>query len=141
MLFTSIDPGTVQAYRETEYQARGNPQLTLRVGQASAALLAAHRWHNADCSAFVTACNPFSQRLSDATNAARQESLGSELSRLGLAFLPGVGEHPSDKWPGEASFLVFGLTLDAAKALGNRFDQNAIIWSGTDAVPQLILLR
>ncbi len=89
----------------------------------------------------MTACNPFSQRLSDATNAARQESVESELSRLGLAFLPGVGKHPAGKWPGEASFLVFGLTLDAAKALGNRFDQNAIIWSGTDAVPQLILLR
>ena len=41
----------------------------------------------------------------------------------------------------EESFLVYGLTLEAAKALGTRLEQNAFIWSGEDAVPQLILLR
>ncbi len=34
-----------------------------------------------------------------------------------------------------------GLPLEEARALGNEFEQNAIVWSGPDAVPKLILLR
>jgi hypothetical protein len=52
-----------------------------------------------------------------------------------------MGQHPSNKWPGEEIFLVLGLYFEAAKALGERFGQNAIVWCGIDAVPQLIVLR
>jgi hypothetical protein len=138
---SAIDPPTLQAYLETDYRVHGEPGFTLRVGRASAELLAAHKRRRTDCSAFLTACNPFSQPLDAAANAARQAALAKELSSRSLAFLPGVGQHPSNGWPGEDSFLVFGLTLEAAKALGTRLEQNGIIWSGADAVPQLILLR
>jgi hypothetical protein len=37
--------------------------------------------------------------------------------------------------------LVFGLTLEAAKAMGRTLEQNAIVWSAADAIPRLILLR
>jgi hypothetical protein len=138
---SAIDPPTLQAYLETDYRVHGEPGFTLRVGRASAELLAAHKRRRTDCSAFLTACNPFSQPLDAAANAARQAALAKELSSRSLAFLPGVGQHPSNGWPGEDSFLVFGLTLEAAKALGTRLEQNGIVWSGADAVPQLILLR
>jgi len=36
---------------------------------------------------------------------------------------------------------VYGLTLEAAKTLGSRLEQNAFVCNGADAVPQLILLR
>jgi hypothetical protein len=49
--------------------------------------------------------------------------------------------HRSNHLSGEASYLIFGLTLEAAKALRTRLEQNAIVWTGADAVPQLILLR
>ncbi len=119
----------------------GPPGFTLRVGSASADLLRAHARHGADCSAFLTACNPFSRSLDAQTNAARQAALAQTLTGRGLAFLPGVGRHPSNGWPGEDSFLVFGLALEEAKGLGARLEQNAIVWSGADAVPRLILLR
>ena len=142
-LFSSsaVDPRTIQAYLETEYRVRGEPEYILRVGQASADLLAAHKRRKADCSAFLTACNPFSEVADEAANAARQAALAKELSSRSLVFLPGIGQHPSNTWPGEESFLVFGLTLEAAKVLGGRFEQNGFVWSGVDAVPQLILLR
>ena len=136
-----IDPRTVQAYLETEYRVHGEPGFTLRVGQVSADLLSAHKRQKADCSAFLTACNPFSEPFDAAANAARQAALAKELSRRSLMFLPGIGQHPSNEWPGEDSFLVFGLTLEAAKVLGSKFEQNGFVWNGTDAVPQLILLR
>jgi hypothetical protein len=138
---SAIAPPTLQAYLETDYRVHGEPGFTLRVGRASAELLAAHKRRRTDCSAFLTACNPFSQPLDAAANAARQAALAKELSGRSLAFLPGVGQHPSNGWPGEDSFLVFGLTLEAAKALGMRLEQNGLVWSGADAVPQLILLR
>ena len=74
-------------------------------------------------------------------HAARQQALAKELSRRSLTFLRGIGQHPSNEWPGEDSFLVFGLTLEAAKVLGSKFEQNGFVWNGADGVPQLILLR
>jgi hypothetical protein len=34
-----------------------------------------------------------------------------------------------------------GLSLEAAKALGKKYDQNAVVWCGPDAIPELVLLR
>ncbi len=142
MLFESIiDAGTVQAFRETEYRVHGDEPFTLKVGETCSALAAAHKRYRVECSAYITACNPFSQILDDAANAERHAALGREISQRSLASIEGIGQHPSNQWPGEASHLIFGLTLEAAKALGTRLEQNAIVWAGGDAVPQLILLR
>lgn len=138
---SAIDPHTIQAYLETEYRVHAGPGFALRVGQFNADLLAAHKQQKANCSAFLTACNPFSEPFDEAANAARQAALAQELSRRSLVFLPGIGQHPSNQWPGEDSFLVFGIGLEEARALGTQFEQNGLIWSGTDAVPELILLR
>ncbi len=138
---SAIDPRTVQAYLETEYRVHGEMGFTLRVGPASADLLSAHKRQKAECSAFLTACNPFSEPFDPAANAARQAALAKELTRRSLFFLTGIGQHPSNEWPGEDSFLVFGLTLEAAKVLGSKFEQNGFVWNGADAIPQLIWLR
>ncbi len=136
-----IDAATVQAYRETDYRVHGDRPFTLRIGEASEALAAAHKLNRAACSAYITAFNPFSQPLDDDANAGRHAALRREIERRGLSSIEGVGQHPSNQWPGEASYLIFGLTLEAAKTLGARLEQNAIVWSGSDATPQLILLR
>lgn len=138
---TTIDTAAIQAYRDTEYRVHGDEPFILRIGQASHALVAAHKRHRVDCSAYITACNPYSQQLDVAANARRHADLGHELRRRSLTAFEGLGQHPSNRWPGEASYLVLGLTLEAAKTLGNRLEQNAIVWSGADAIPQLILLR
>ena len=39
-----------------------------------------------------------------------------------------------------ASFFVLGVSCAAAQSLGRKFEQNAILWCGPDAVPQLFLL-
>lgn len=138
---STIDRNTIQAYLETDYCILGNDPFTLRIGVACSELAALHQAHQADCSAFITACNPFSQTFDEAANTERQATFARELTQRSLRHIDGIGQHPSNQWPGEASFLVFGLTLEAAKTLGTRLEQNAIIWSGHDAVPQLMLLR
>ncbi len=142
MVTTSdIQPELIQTYMETEFRVMEEPAYTLHIGRANSDLLDAHKRHRVECSAFVTACNPLSQELTDEANLEKQRILAKELTSRSLEFVSGIGQHPSNKWPGEPSYLVFGLTLEASKVLGTRLVQNAIIWSGSNGVPQLILLR
>ncbi len=138
---SDIHADLIQAYMETEFRVLEGIPFTLRVGQVSSDLLVAHKRHRVESSAFITACNPFSQELTDEANGERQKALAKELASRSLEFVSGIGQHSSNQWPGEPSYLIFGLTLEAAKTLGNRFEQNAIVWSGSDGTPQLILLR
>ena len=39
------------------------------------------------------------------------------------------------------SYFALCLALEPAKTIGNHFDQDAIVWGGSDVVPQLIMLR
>ncbi|WP_244138807.1 DUF3293 domain-containing protein [Burkholderia sp. BCC1640] len=137
---SNIDPATIQAYRETHYCVDGETPMTLLVGQQNDALTALHEAAGVESSAFVTAWNPYSRKCDDETNANRQKALADELTARSLRFLPGVGRHPSSEWA-EPSFLVLGISLEEAKAIGMQHEQNAIIWSGANAVPELVLLR
>lgn len=138
---TKIDPSTVRAYLETDYRVSAPAPFILRVGTPCAPLAQLYRQHHTNCGAFVTACNPHSRIVDNHENAARQAELADELARRGLAFFGGVGQHPDGGWPAEPGFLVLGLALAEAKELGGRHDQNAVVWCGPDAVPQLVLLR
>lgn len=136
-----IDTSTVQAYLETDFRVLGNPPFMLRVGAASAELMALHKGCDVESSTFITTCNPFSQPFDEEANSQRQAALASELKFRSLAFISGVGQHPSNKWPAEPSFLVLGVSRETAKALGTKYQQNAIVWNGIDANPELVLLR
>ena len=136
-----IHRDTIQAFLETDYCVHGDTPLTLRVGAASPGLSALLQAHRVESSTFITACNPFSQAFDGTANAQRQAALARELQQRSLSFIEGIGQHPSNQWPGEPSFLVFGLSLEVAKALGVQQEQNAIVWCGRDAVPELIVLR
>ncbi len=145
----AVSPALIQAFRETHYKVFTGPHsakvaFTLRIDQPCADLQKAYRLHGVDCSAYITACNPDSQSLSAADNANRQHELASELHARGLAFESGIGQHPSNGWEGgqgEPSFLVYGMGLEAAMALGRRFGQIAIVWAGADVMPRLVMLK
>lgn len=137
----TIAPSTIDAYLETDYRVFAPLPFVLRVGVANAALAALYRQYKADSGAFITACNPFSQISDDAVNSARQMELATDLKLRSLHYIDGAGVHMSGSWPEEPSFLVLGLALEAAKVLGKKYDQNAIVWCGADCTPELILLR
>lgn len=113
----------------------------LRIGQPSAALQAVHKRHGVECCAFLTAWNPLSEQLEHEANMRRQEDLAVDMARRSLGVLPAIGVHPGGQWPGEVSFLVLGLKLEAGKVLGGSLEQSAFVWSGADCVPRLVLLR
>jgi hypothetical protein len=146
MSATSIlAPVLLLAYEQTHYCVNAvtpdQSAFVLRVGVVSKSLSGTHKKYGVDCSAYVTACNPWGESVPDAENALRQASLLRALRMRSLRWLDGVGQHPSNQWPGEPSVLILGLSLAAAKVLAQDFEQNAFVWSGSDAKPQLVLLR
>jgi hypothetical protein len=141
MMKAVIEENLIHAYAETHYCVEDEPPFTLMVGEASAPLLSCHKRHSVDCSAFITAWNPFSKQLTPAKNKERNHALIQEIKGSSLYFLPGVGKHPSNDWPGEQSILVLGLCLESAKTLGCRFEQNAVVWIGPEGIPELIDLN
>ena len=145
MLPDVISLSLIEAYLAAHYRVDAELPFTLRVGVFSEPLALLFQRHPCDCAAYLTTCNPFGQDVGQIENAERQAELGQELKGRSLRFIDGMGldsqSEETQKWPGEASFLVLGLSLEASRALGRKHEQNALIWCGKDAVPQLVLLR
>jgi hypothetical protein len=138
---TMVAASLIDVYRESHYHIAGTLPTLLLLDTYSADLAEIHQRAGVTSSVFMTACNPRSAPLDAVTNAHRQDLLAQALQRHGSTFVDAWGAHPSNGWPEEPSFLVLGLPLDAAKALGQRFDQNAILHAGEDAIMRLLLLR
>ena len=141
MLDTTIADNLLESYRNTDYKVQGHDPFILKIGQPSEPLLLLYKRHQCDCAAFITACNPFSQKLDLSVNAQWLLDLKADLTARSLNFIKGVGIGKDPDWPGEASCLIFGLALEASRVLGNKFNQNAIVWCDPEAMPQLVLLR
>jgi len=138
---SEIDPATIAAYRAAHYSVLTTESFELLVGEVSSDLVRLMAAEMASCAAFITAWNPFSQFATAAENIAAQDALRGDLVALGAKFIPGFGKDPSGLWPGEESLLVFGLELERARDLGIKYGQNAILWTGLEACPELVLLR
>lgn len=141
MTDSTVDPATIEAYRETEYRVSGEDGFVLRVGERSSPLMDVYQRCGVHCGAYLTACNPGSVMLAPKVNRQRQAALMKDLQQLGYPVMPGIGLHPSNGWPAEPSALVLGIPLEDARALGACHGQNAILWMGADAVPELVMLR
>lgn len=129
-----------QAFTETDYIVHHEQPFTMNIGKPCQALRQLMAERNALGAAFITAWNPFSQKLSGIENEVRQQELKATLKKCGLTFIDGIGQHPSNNWPGEASVLVLGLAREAAKSLARHYEQHAFVWAGGDGVPALVQL-
>ena len=138
---STLSPLLIRAYTHTHYRVLAARPFTLHIARHSAALQSLHSAYGVDCSSFVTACNPYSQSWSPACNSARHQGLLASLAKHGYPYIAGYGRHPAGNWPAERSVLVLGLSLNQAELLGSALHQNAVVWAGGDAVPQLVLLR
>ena len=137
---STISPETVAAYEATNYRVFSDPQFVINIGQPSKRLWQLYEVYGCASAAFITAWNPSSVPTSTDANAAAQARLQEELGSRSTPFIDGIGEDATGQWPGEPSVLALGLCLDTAKDYGVQFEQNAIVWAGTDTCPQLILL-
>ena len=138
---SALAPTLIQAYMATLYRVDAAPPFVLKVGEPNESLAQLLTQQNVECAAYLTACNPLGQLLSDADNLHRQSELENELNRRSLQFICGTGQDIQGEWLGEDSFLILGLSLEASRALARQYEQNAFVWCAKDAIPQLILLK
>ncbi len=136
-----IQQTLINAYLETDYHVLGKAPFILRIGVASHALTRLYKQTQTDCGVFITAWNPHSRITEASANQAKQAELTKELSQHNLICFDGVGKHPQGGWPEEPSLFALGLSLEASKAFGKKYQQNAIVWCGSDSIPELIPLR
>lgn len=141
MSVTCLPKSLISAYRATRYRVFTRPDFELAVGQPSSALADLYRTHAVNSAAFLTAWNPEGNLQSEAANREAFVLLHQCVTPLSVKVISGFGEDPDGAWAGEESLLALGLGREAACEIGAEFRQNAIVWAGADAVPELILLR
>ncbi|WP_255989266.1 DUF3293 domain-containing protein [Chitinolyticbacter albus] len=129
------------AYRATRYRV---PSLgfCIRVGQrhpevdAELARLGETSW------LLISACNPYSAaQLCAHENLARHQNLIDALSAAGFTLVEALGEPDEAGWQSEPSLWVPGFELAAARAWGQRFEQNAVVVGRLGEPVQLVWCR
>lgn len=138
---SNVPPELVSVYLNTDFRVLEPREFTLRIGVASKELNAVYMDLGVSSAAFLTAWNPLSQARSREANDNAQAALIRELALEGYVTWQGLGIDPSSSWPGEESVFVPGIDLEWARTTGVEFKQNAIVWAGSGAVPELVLLR
>lgn len=88
-------------------------------------------WH------ILTPCNPGSQRLPDADNAARLGALRHDLQRHGWSLLPSINSDGDDAWI-EPGFCVLGAAAPDIRALAVHYGQSAFVAGTLGQAPELV---
>lgn len=136
---TAPDPALIQAYIDTDYRVETDDGgFSLRIGQDSPALQALYQRHGVRGACTVTAWNPFGRQAGEEDNRQANTRLQQHLAARGLALLPAVGIGTSADSTDERGFLVLGVDQAGAQALCVEWAQNAVVFAGEDARPQLL---
>ena len=144
MVETQIASDKVRAYRASDYRIGDigqSPDIVLSPGLRCEALARFFLHKGVNCGALITAYNPLGVQLSDELNATAHERLGGMLTVLGKEIFEGSGSEEGSDWPAEKSYFALGLIREDAIGIGRLCEQDAIIWIGENAVPELVLLR
>ena len=136
-----IDPDLLNSYESADYHVDASPSFILKIGIHSPELESIYKASQKHTAAFITAFNPYSQELSNQENKDRNLKLEELIQSLHFDYIHGEGKCGDGDWDGEESFLIFGINQNKASEIGNKFEQNAIVWCDKDAIPQLLLLR
>lgn len=81
--------------------------------------------------AIISAENPSMQVQSESLNEKNNQVMEDALKNLGYEFYPSVGELCGHV---EKSFIVYDVERDAAIALGNKFQQESIVFNSGEVI-------
>jgi len=132
-------PEQLEVYRNADYVVFADRQFVLRVGEPSAVLDELMRTESATTAAFLTAANPRGEQRSDTENGVANAALQNFVATAGYPHYWGEGRDPFGSWA-EPSFLVIGIYRANAEALGQLFEQNALVFCELGRAPELVVL-
>lgn len=125
-----IDPDLLRAYKTTRFVVWApEGEIVLRVGERNLQLEALMAKFGAVSSAFITAWNPGSAKLSIEENQIRQAALTEEVGKAGYVSFCGEGLGQDKAWAPEASVLIVGILRGDAQRLGMTFGQLAVVFA------------
>jgi len=127
----------IKAYKNTEYRVY-NPRIVIKIGVKNQPLDSLLKALNARTWAYITAFNPYSKLLSEASNRSRHEILKTKIGNYRFYEGEGVGEDKT--WKPEISLLIIGISHEEAMEVGNSFEQNAIVVGEIYGIPVLKML-
>src|SRR5262245_11207856 len=130
----------LEAYRNAEYVVSAEPELVFRIDEPSPGLDELMASYEADTAAFITAANPRGERKTDEENKFASEQLHLAAAFSGYNLEPGEGRDPQKRWPAEPSWLILGISREDARAVGEQFEQNAIVFCEKGRPPELVVL-
>ena len=131
----------IEAYSAAHYVVFGEPDIVLKVGEPNAHLDALLHAKGAKAAAFVSAANPHGERRNLVRNVVAFQVLKILLRKSHFLYYEGEGRDPTGEWRPEGSVLVIDMPRAEAEALGNRFEQNAIVYAEKGKAPELLVLR
>jgi hypothetical protein len=139
---SKIDQEKIIAFQKTIYTVfTGVEKISFTIGTRSDELKNLFCSKNEKTGVFITAFNAYGQIQSDNMNKVSNENLLFDLTKLAEYVYLGQGADPTGNWPPEVSFLALGVDIKTSKELGQKHHQDAIVWIGEGAVPELFLLR
>ncbi len=128
----------IESYKNTKYKIF-EPDIIIEIGKSNQDLDNLLLIHNSNEWAFITAYNPYSRVLTNDENRMRHEEL-KELTKAYITFEGhGVGEDPA--WEPELSLFIMGISKEESSLIGEKFEQNAIVYGKTNSEPELIILN
>ena len=128
----------IAAYKNTRYHVF-NTGITICIDENNVLLDALLSKQDAKSWAYITAYNPFSQTFTAEANDARHRLLLQSVAAF--SSFEGEGKGADENWPPEKSLLILGITKEQAIAIGNEYEQNAIVYGEAGQAAQLLLLR
>ena len=137
----TITQNLLDSYSTADYHVDAALPFILKIGETNDALMRLYENYSSNCAAFITAYNPGSEELPSEINKARNQKLEALICSMGYQCLHGAGKCADDDGLGEASLLILGMDKDTASDVGIQFEQNAILWCASDAIPRLVLLK
>ncbi len=125
---------TWEAYSTTTYRMKseGSEDVEIRLQQRSPV---------PGPMAYITADNPGSRQLPVGENDRRRAALRAALTDSGYEVISGESIDDDGSWPTERGFWIRGLNRDEARAMGGRFEQNAILFVDAQSSVELIDCR
>lgn len=138
---SNINQELLNSYSSASYHIYADPPFILKIGKFSKELNRLMKDLNFLSASFITAFNPYSQKLELHENKSRNKVLELKIQAMQFHYIKGDGRCMNSKEVGEESFLVFGISKKEATCLGEESQQNAIVFCEVEAIPELLLLK
>jgi hypothetical protein len=136
-----LSPALAQAYAAASYWVfLPDSVLFLKPWRDEPALRELLAHHDANSAALISACNPFSQKISEYENQRATAKLKADIDPKRPLYIAEGADASSGK-KAERSFIVIGIAYDEARHLGRKYRQYAILYIknvGKQTIPQLV---